>query len=330
MPKFGQVAVRFLEEVVAAAAPRLFPGLEGENWMYRPEYEVPKVNEIHQMIGQLESETKSRIEEMHAEIGKLRAENADWYTLMTGTGDSLVAAVIRILKVLGFAEVIDVDDEIESGDDRTAMRREDVRIEDTSPILVVDVKGVQGHPEDSECQQAEKHALMRARDLERTDVQALTIINSQRSMPPQQRDQVAFREAIVKNAEETKSGLMTTWDLYIILRNARQNQWPSGMVKPIFYRVGRIETHPEHYSHIGSVVKVWKKRGAFGVISSEAVSVGDRLAVFVGFDYIELDVDSIAVDGVNVERAEIGSNCGVATDLADLVKEKCRVFRVAR
>jgi len=306
--------------------PTLFPFHEAQRWIHRPEYEVPKIHELEESIDKVQAETDHRIEQIRAEIEQVRTANQDWYTLLNGTGGELVAAVIRSLRRLGFEKVKDVDAEArEQGKGQDL--REDIQIHDKTPVLIVDVKGVQGHPEDAEATQSEKHALIRSREFQ-GNVQPLTIINHQRNIPPHDRDRMAYRQDIIDNAVQTGLGLMTTWDLFRLLRNKEKLGWTAKDVIPIFYRTGRIEPVPEHYHLIGTVEHVWKE--AFGVIPAAKVSVGSKLAVETGDLFEEVVVGSLQIDRQQADAADVGSNCGVAyPGAAEIFRERMRVFLVA-
>jgi hypothetical protein len=307
--------------------PTLFPFHEAQRWIHRPEYEVPKIHELEESIDKVQAETDHRIEQIRAEIEQVRTANQDWYTLLNGTGDELVAAVIRSLRRLGFEKVKDVDAEArEQGKGQDL--REDIQIHDKTPVLIVDVKGVQGHPEDAEATQSVKHALIRSREFQ-GNVQPLTIINHQRNIPPHDRDRMAYRQDIIDNAVQTGLGLMTTWDLFRLLRNKEKLGWTAKDVIPIFYRTGRIEPVPEHYHLIGTVAHVWKE--AFGFIPTAKVSVGSTLAVETGDLFEEVVVGSLRIDKQQAAFADIGSNCGVAyPGAAEIFRERMRVFVVAK
>ena len=313
-----------LAEALPEVSPELFPGLGGANWIHRPEYELPQIRVLEEQIEKIRLQTMETIESLRNEIIGERERHKDWYGLLTGTGRDLVEAVMATLRLLGFAQIVDVDTEVK---DPSGMLREDVQIHDRSPVLIVDIKGVRGHPEDSEATQSEKHALMRAREWREkgTDVQPLTIVNHQRDLPPHGRDKLAYREEIIKNAAETSLGLMTTWDLWRIARNFEQWKWPKSSVMEIFYRTGRIEPVPEHYVEIGRIAKVWKD--AFGVCLKARIALGSRLAVEVGDKYEEFDITSLHVGDEQVVPGDIGAKCGIMyLSAASTFRVDSRVF----
>lgn len=143
------------------------------------------------------------------------------------------------------------------------------------------------------------------------------------------RDQVAYRVEMIENAEEQESGLMTTWDLHILLRNARKLKWPQSVIKPLFYKHGRIEPIPEHYKLVGKIGGVFPDKNAFGFETDRKISVGDRVAVKTGVEFEELDVTSIQVNNTACTSAEPGSKCGIATELASKLKERMEVYLIS-
>ncbi|NQU75607.1 MAG: hypothetical protein HQ546_04730 [Planctomycetes bacterium] len=326
MPNIDQVLVELMENWCSQWNPAFFPHLEGARWVHREEYEIPQLIRLRKDIDAVHQTAGKQVAVLEGQIDKVRRENADWYMLLNGTGDDLVKAVIRTLKKLGFTKVIDVDEQARKENSDTSLR-EDIQIHDSSPILVVDVKGVNGHPDDEESRQAEKHATMRSREWDRTDVQPLTIINHQRHLPPYDRDATAYRPEIIDNAVDTQLGLMTTWDLFRILRNKEALAWPPGVVLPIFYRIGRIEPIPDHYTEVGRVEKVWQQ--AFRLIPTHPIRRGIKLAVEVGDCFDEIVADSLQIDSQPVDEIPTGLNGGIGCDRAgELFREGMRVFAI--
>lgn len=325
MPSFKLIVSEFVEDILTGLAPKLFPEDERKSWVHLPEYEIPEIRPLRGKIDKTKDEAERKIEEIQSEIQKIRTANAYWHTLLTGTGVELVEAVIIALKELGFQNVVDLDKS--NKEKGITDLREDIQIHDPPSPIVVDVKGVQGHPEDHESEQAQKHALMRIREWNNTKVKALAIINHQRSLPPHSRDRLAYRQEIIKNAEETHLGLMTTLDLHCLVRNKRNLKWIPEIIRPIFYRSGRIEPIPENYKLIGDILHKWEN--AFGVIPDQEISIGDRLAIECDFDFIEFTVQSLMVDSVNCKTAATGSNCGIGFKDADSkLRKACRLFKI--
>ncbi len=327
MPEFHEIAVDLLEEICAVWNPGLFPHLEGNKWIQRREYEIPRIIEFHENIDIVRKNAKIQIDNLNAEIIKTRDINSHWYTLLNGTGRDLVEAVISTIKEIGFEKVVDVDKEYNNKQARGPLK-EDMQIHDEETILVIDVKGINGCPDDPESTQAEKHAIMRIREWNKTTVKPLTIINHQRHIPPRDRDQTAFRDEMIENAQMTDSGLMTTWDLFNLMRNQQRLSWSSEVLKPIFYRSGRIEPIPEHYSTLGFIEKVWER--AFGMIPENiGLSVGNRIAVLKDYLFYEMEVTSLQIGGKPVTVANPGDECGIEyPEGMTKLRKGLRVFKI--
>ena len=174
MPAIDTNLVALIEEWCSQWNPALFPDLEGARWVHRPELEIPKIVELQSEIEHLKEVAQREVVKRHEEIAQIQKENQDWYALLRGSGTELVQAVIHSLKRVGFQQVVDVDAEARTGGTGQSLR-EDIQIRDRTPILVIDVKGVNGCPDDDESRQAEKHATMRMREWKTADVQPLSI-----------------------------------------------------------------------------------------------------------------------------------------------------------
>jgi len=228
--------------------------------------------------------------------------------------------------VLGFSDVVDVDVE---RDREGKSRREDLQIRESSPTIIIDIKGISGYPSDDDALQADKHAAIRMREQARTDIVGLSIINHQRHLPPLERENVMpFRQELLDAAEERTLGLMTAWDLYRIVRNSNKLGWTPAVVKPLFYKKGRIEVVPNHYRLLGVVQKAWS--AAFGIVTQGELKLGDRVAVEFSIEFEEFQVDSIKIDNQSVEQAVIGDRVGLVWAGRGKIREGMRVFRVER
>ncbi|SEI96196.1 hypothetical protein [Paraburkholderia diazotrophica] len=329
LPQLAQKAV-FLQELMTIAlpelAPHLFPEIERGRWANRAEYELPRVAELQAEKARIAAETEATLARLDTDIEAERAANGWLHDLLTETGDPLVVAVEKALAEIGFEHVVDMD---KIRDQEGKSRREDLRIEDRSPLLIVDIKGIGGYPSDDDATQATKHAFINAKELKRTDVQGLAIINHQRHLPPLERENdMPFRQELLDVAGETGLGLLTTFDLYRMVVNMRKLDWPSEHVKAVVYGHQRIEPVPAHYRYIGTVAKAMT--GKLGVVIAEnEIAVGDRLAVEGLIYFDEADVASIRVNDKPVERAKVGDPAGFLwPDGNAKVREGMRVYAV--
>lgn len=300
----------FIKNVLPDICPTLFPHAEGQRWVHRPEYELQSVVQKAAEISRLQDETAAQVKEFEKAIEADREKSHYLYDLLRETGRPLVEAVKTALSVLGFTSIVDVDEEMKIAGNDTSLR-EDLRIHDTSPVLITDVKGVAGHPADAEALQAQKHAFIYIQEQGRADVRGLTIINHQRLLPPLDRDNaMPFRQEILDNATQVSLGLITTWDLFRLLRGFTTHGWRPEHIKPLLYRVGRILPIPLHYEYVGKVNHVWKN--AFSVvIEAGELRVGDRISIEFPVDFDEQTVTSLRLNDEAVEHAQAGVEVGI-------------------
>jgi hypothetical protein len=316
-----------LDRYIPTVCPGLFSSSKEAAWSERDEYEVPKVIAMKGRIEEIRGRAQRDIDALLEEINDVRLEESWQSALLKETGKPLVEAVIAALSALGARRIIDVDAE-ETSRGRPNGLREDLRIEDGNPIIVVDVKGLAGHPADEDCGQVQKHVLMRMRDLKSTDVHGLAIINHQRGIPPLDRAQSPFRAPIVENASVQHYGLMTAFDLWRLVRGMQANGWTSESLLPVLRRSGHITPTPEHYRLLGRVTHVWKERGAFAVsLESGALHVGESIGVEGALHFHEHKIVSLQLDDRAVNEASAGNVVGImVSEGHDLLTSGTRVY----
>lgn len=312
--------------VLPEIAPHLFPGIEQGRWTHFPEYELPEVVQLHDQRSQLEAKFKADSSALKEQELEVRKQDGWMHDLLTQTGDPLVAAVQMGLKTLGFKNVIDID---KVRDKEGKSRREDLQIQDVNPTLVVDVKGIANFPCDEDALQANKHATLLMREQSRTDIFGLSLVNHQRHIPPLQRDnEMPFRHELLHVALESQLGLLTAWDFYRLVRNARLYQWKFEHVQPVLYQHGRFEIVPAHYKYLGKVTMVWKDK--FGIdIESGTVAVGERIAIEFSVLFEEADATELMVNNIKVQVANVGDKTGIPWPTTKpKLREGLRVFHV--
>lgn len=321
-----------LDNILPEMVPNLFPDNNTGRWVHRQEYESQRVIEMQNQIERTIAEAQREIEDWNRKIDAAQEEYGFMYDLLRETGDKLVAAVKKALEVIGFSRVVDVDAEnVRLG--RTTRRDEDLWIEESGlPLLLVEVKGLTKLAPDAESLQAWKYLAPRMKELKRVDIRALAIINHQRYLAPLERDnERVFRQEIITNAEEHEFGLMTTWDLFRIVRNMRANEWNPEVVKPVFYRSGKIGCLPAHYEPLGFVERYLDKLRVASIRLKEVeeLRVGERIAFLQSIDLYEQHVESMQVNKEQRMIAIRHELAGIKTPFTESqAKVGTRVFRV--
>lgn len=327
----------FLRDLLTDALPELMPSLfpthNGGKWVHRTEYEDPKVVDFRQKIDTVVADANRQIAAYNEAIAVARCDYQFMYDLVRESGPSLVAAVKSALEALGFSSIIDVDSEkLRQGQKNNFA--EDLWIQEPGqPLVLVEVKGLTRLAPDAESLQAWKYVAPRMKELGRLDVRALAIINHQRNMPPIERqNENVFRQEVVTNAEEHDFGLMTTWDLFRIVRNAKRCSWPAVLVRQMFYGRGRLSHIPPQYTRVGVVERVLEKAGVVSVrVEVDRISIGSRLGFVREVDIYEQTVESMQVEKMPREYATAGELVGIKTEFrAERIRVGTVVYLVNR
>ncbi len=328
----SQFLVDFIGKILPEVSPRLFPEFEGMRWIHRPEYEHLSMLALKQKIRDVREKADKQESEIQKIIDKEETAYGYLHDLITETGDSLVQAAKRALEVLGFKAVVDMDKQSadESGD---VNKHEDLQICDYSPLVLVEVKGISGHPRDADALQAQKYVAPRMQEMERLDIRALAIINHHKNIPPLERDNnKPFREDILKNARRQKFGLMTTFDLFRLVRGYLRNSWTHENVKDLFYQDERIDPVPSHYEYIGKVDKYYDNISVVLIeLEASEIDKGDRIAFCLPTDFLEQEVESMQKEKQDTDHGEKGDLVGIKTSFTkEQLKKKIEVYRIKK
>lgn len=322
-----QAIVALLSEVLPAISPHLFPHIEGAKWVERDEYELDSVLSHKKEKMEVEQRARRELEELDKKISEERDKFGFLHGMITRTGDDLVSDVKLCLEFIGFEKVIDIDEQIRNATEQEGQQKqEDLQIHDRSPILLLEIKGLSGKPTEDDVNQVIKYVTRRMREWDTIDVRGVSIINHQRNLPTLDRDnRNVFTKSQMKDAEDQKTTLLTTWDLFLLVRGMLKWNWNPEVIRDLFYKAGRMPKMPKNYRSIGEIVKYWPELEVISIqISKEAqdkISIGDRLGYITSAAYLEEEISSLQVDRQDVEEALPGQTVGVKTKYP---KEKLR------
>ncbi len=311
----GACVLDLLDNVLPRLVPTLFPESERTAWLRSETYELPGVLGLQTEIERLRADAEEREAELRDAIERERERDGWTHTLLTGTDDELVDAVVSALGVLGLKDVRKIDDEEEER--QSGRRREDLQVWDASPLILGEVKGISNVPKEASSLQVWKYLTPRMRKLDRLDIRGLAIINHQRGLPPLERENVhTFQQDVLDNAEEQGFGLLTTLDLFRLVRNKQRWGWPDETVIPLLYGNGRVLAIPVHYELVGAVTHFFEGPGAVIVeVTASGFSVKEDLAFVLPIDYVQERVESIQLDDAAVDSAAVGDVVGIKTGL---------------
>jgi len=313
--KKPEAIVTLLREVLPDISPHLFPHIEGSRWVEREKYELDSVLKYKAKKIEVQQRAKRELEDLDKKILGERDKLGFLHGIITKTGTDLVENVKSCLEFIGFKQITDVDKQILEQDTK-APKQEDLQVhKDKSPTLLIEIKGISGLPHESDTIQVVKYILRRMREWDRTDVRGVLIINHQRNLPALERDnQNIFTEQQIKDAKLHDITILTTWDLFLLIRGMMKWGWDPKTIQELFYKSGRMPRLPTIYTPIGEIVKYWEKPCAVGVqISENKLQKGERIGYVIPEGYLEEEALSLQVKNQDVEEVFPGQSVGIKT-----------------
>lgn len=298
----------FLKEFFTQTAPELLPALfpneVKDKWLEDKRYSLPNqeklLTEREKIVEQFEEKLKkkdSEIEHNNLEYGFLK-------DLLTGTDKVLVAAVIKFLHWLGFDKAIDADTlESEAG-----VLEEDIQIETDKGLIIIEVKGIGGTSTDSECSQIGKVRFRRAKQRNDFNVFPLYIVNHQRHLPADKRQNPPFNANQISDAVNDQRGMLTTWHLFNLFALVEKGVLTKDEIRACFYHTGYIEFISKCKRFLG-VPKEYYKSNTVVILDMEdepKVKANDELIVVHKDDVQLAKVLSVQLNDKDVPESAVG------------------------
>lgn len=296
---------RFVASLLKTYLPEIMPDIfpfHGEfGWLESEEYLLPGESKLLQEKAGIEEKYVKDIAENEDSLLKLKKEFKFLTDLVTETGDALVSSIEHYLKWLGFESVVNFDDT------NPNTLEEDIQVDCGDRFLVVEVKGIGGTSTDKDCSQISKIRYRRAEQRGKFDVFGLYIVNHQRYMPPKSRSNPPFTENQVKDAGHDKRGLLTTYDLYKAYFLIEDGILQKSDVRESLFKTGLITLEPEDIVSIGVPHELFMDgQVAIVNLNDTTLTVGDTLIVRKQGDYSRAKVESLQVDGKEVDASNEG------------------------
>jgi hypothetical protein len=324
--KEPDVFLNMLNEVLPELSPKLFQFASGKDWIDKDEYALDCVPKLKAEKVKLIEETDKKIQKFDQKIIDNRNDHDFVYRIITGTGEDLVDDIQKCLEeVIDFKKVHNIDRELE--DEENHQKQEDLQICDRSPKLLVEVKGITGFPSESDMNQVSKYVLRRIQDWKRFDVRGVTIVNHFRNIPAVARGEI-FNDTMIADAIYRKETILTTWDLFILIRGMIDWKWNPKYIQDLFYTEGRISQVPSHYKPIGTIVKLWKDAQAISIELTDTLCNTDRIGYFFNNKFFEEDILSLQLEGQNVKETNQDQKAGIKTAYIDILKNGITVYKV--
>jgi hypothetical protein len=326
LPINPQFILRLVNELLPKIFPEHFPYSES-NWIENDEYDFDSIFELKQKRKKLIEDTSNQIRKIDENILKERTNFEYIYDILTNTGDDLVSSVKKCLELIGFEDIEDVDKEVEKEGKR---KREDLRIWDRMPVLLVEVKGLNGHPTDDDVLQAYKYVPRRMQEFKLLDIRAVSVINHFRGKAPILRGG-GFSTDQIEDANHNDLTLVTTWDLFLLIKGMIEWDWDPKTIQDLFYIEGRMQRIPTHYKLLGKIENYWKNVGVVGIrITGTDLHNGGRLGYVLPNGFIEEDVKSLQVEKKDVNIAIVGELAGIKTRYPpEQLKKNLKVYLIS-
>lgn len=309
--KTPEIILSFLTEVLADLSPELFPHLEGAKWVEKEAYELDSVQQFKKEKIIVQKKAEDELQLLEEKINKEREELGWMHGILTKTGDELVKDVQKCLDFLCFKEVVDADAQI----DGSKPKQEDLQIHERSPVLLIEVKGISGLPDEEEVLQVVKYIPRRMKEWDRRDVNGVSLINHQKHIPALDRNnENVFTKQQIEDAEAHDITLITTWDLFILIKGMIKYEWDPEVIKDLFYEKGRISNVPSNYKPIGEIFTYIKDENIIGIkINNGKLYKGQRIGYRLPNKFLEEEVTSLQLNNQDFNEVHSDQSAGIKT-----------------
>ncbi|MGP8190242.1 MAG: zinc ribbon domain-containing protein [Methanobacterium sp.] len=306
------------EKIQPRVQPRVKPkktpfsqGIKEGEWVRGSEYELDPIIGYRNQISEISENANNQIKSLNKQIDNEREKYNFLYGLLTKTGDELVKDVEEFLVWIGFSKVVNVDKLIDE-----EVKQEDLRICDNSIKLLLEAKGTSTLTKDIYITQLVKYISRRRKEWNSFDVNGILIINHQWDIPPLERDNInVFNKEQIEDALENDIGLITTWDLFILIQGLFCNHWEPKVIRELLFNIGIIPKIPTHYKPIGKIFTYIENRNVIGVDLTDSISIGQRVGYKTSNGFLEEDVLSLQIilNNDEVNKAIAGDKIGLKT-----------------
>ena len=295
----------FMEELfwneLPTSYPKLFPFNSLFAWLLDKRYYLPKEAELVEKRAVIEEKYQNDMKAVRKQIEDNKESYVWLHDILTESGSKLVEAVEYFLKWLGFADVRVMDLVAEK-------KEEDIQVDFSDGLLVIEVKGISGTSTDSDCEQITKIRHRRAEERGAFDVYGLYIVNHQRFQPPHVRKNPPFTEDQIKDAKSDKRGLLTTWQLYNLYFDIENGFVSKDEARNALEKVGLIEFTPSNSHRLGKPKEMHYDGTVVIIEIDNKIMPGNKILIkrdrISSLNVVELRVDDETVE--EVQSGEVG------------------------
>lgn len=298
---------KLLKEVLPDIFQDMFPESKEFRWINNDEFMPAEILQCEAEKETIKAEYEKRIAEIDNKEKVIFEKYSFLREILTQTGQRLVDAVCDYLKWLGFENVTQID----GSED---IFREDIQIMTDQDMYIIEVKGIGGTSTDAECSQIAKHRRKREKEHKDKNIIPIYIVNHQRYIRPDLRQNPPFSMNQIDYAENDERGLLTTWQLYKQFSYINDGVFTKEETRKSFSKYGLISLLPENLVLVGKYLEYYKipKAGILN-IDNCLLSVGDIIWANKGDIWKKTTITSIQLNGKDVQSIENGE-IGIVTE----------------
>lgn len=288
--------------------PTYFPESKEFCWLGDKEFKPEEILECEEQKKLLEEEYNHKLSEVQEKEKEIYIKYQFLKDLLIQSGESLVEAVCEYLKWIGFKNVIIID----GSED---ILREDIQIIDNNDMYIIEVKGIGGTSTDAECAQVAKHRRKREKENREKNVIPIYIVNHQRYIKPQLRENPPFNKNQIDYAINDERGLLTTWQLYQQFKLIQEGIFTKEETREAFKEIGVVTLIPKELCSIGIVAEYFKNAGASILHIKDAdINIGDVIWARKDQVWKKGNICSIQINDKDVEKVSNGE-IGLVLDI---------------
>lgn len=288
-----------------------FPDIEAKQWIHSDVYLLPEQMVIHKTIKSKEEAFKKEVAELEEKSRQIDVRLGFLKDLLTSSGSELVKAVKKYLEWLGFVDVVDKDETLNSEE----IREEDLCFKFNDELVLVEVKGIYGTSTDSECSQVDKIVNRKMRQEGSTKVHGVYIVNNERNTDPLKRTVPPFNKNQISDAENQFRTMVYTTQLYSLYFDIEHGFVSKEYARKSLMKEGLADFHQERVS-IGVPYHYYKDGEVICLeLKGTKLKVGDKLYYCDSLQrLVELEILEIQQDKKTILEASEGKtsfNVGV-------------------
>lgn len=274
--KSEEILIRLIHEILPTITPKLFPYSQLFSWLSDDRFIFPEVKEFYNQKEKLKREYNLATKKIDDKIILINEKNSFLHSMLTETAENLVNAVKTYLEWLGF-ENITISDENKTEED---FLEEDLAFIYNGIQFLVEVKGIGGTSKDSECSQVLKIVNRYMRRTQNTNVKGIYIVNHQRYKSPILRTNPPFNQTQIDDAINDDRLMITTYDLFKLYFNIKNNLIDSTWAKNQFMKKGTTNFLPDEDLYIGYVRKTYQEDSiASVIIEKNSITINEEILI---------------------------------------------------